>query len=504
MLLMSPATVNRLHRQHGPVITLAAVPPNVLCVVMDTARADALEPYGAPPGSTPVLAQLASAGTAVPSAYAAASWTLPSHAAMFTGLLPRATGIGLTEASPADAHDRMHSLSDRVMPEVMRREGYRTGGVTTNLWVSERTGFSVGFDDFVEINTGRQGKIRNPSLRARAQWAKEIVRSEVDDGAARAEAVLRDWIDDLDTGQPFFWFVNLIECHSPYLPPRPYNDLSVTGRLQAGFEARRHLTLEAIWKACISDFDVPDAALARMRHLYERSIRYMDDWLGRVLEALERRGVLDDTIVVVTSDHGENFGEAGLLAHCFSLDDRLIHVPLVVRGPHESIDLDRLTSLVELPGLIARLAGVEGHPWNGDLPEGIALSQLDPPVIASDPRATDVARDWELDDDAFERLTTPFVSATDGARKLIRRKGRDLLLDLGSDPLELNPRDLLRDPPPDDDVEAIDRLRRALDHPAMAATGLEPATVGATPERPAATQEETEDLEERMRLLGYL
>jgi arylsulfatase A-like enzyme len=471
---------------------------------MDTARADALEPYGASPGSTPTLAQLASEGKAAPSAYAAASWTLPSHAAMFTGLLPRATGIGLTEASPVDANARMHALSDRVLPEALRRAGYRTGGVTTNLWVSERTGFSVGFDDFVEINTGRQGKIREPSLRARLRWGKEILRAEVDDGAARAEEVLRGWIDDLDPGTPFFWFVNLIECHSPYLPPRPYGDLSAAGRLKAGFEARRHLTLEAIWKACIADFDIPDDALARMRHLYGASIRYMDDWLGRVLDALEERGALEDTIVLVTSDHGENFGEGGLLAHCFSLDDRLIHVPLIVRGPHEAVDLDRLTSLAELPRLVADLAGVEGHPWNGDLPDDIALSQLDPPVLASDPRASEVARDWQLDDAAFERLTTPFVSATDGRRKLIRRNGQDLLHDLEADPLELEPRDLLRDPPAISEADAIDRLRQALDHPAMAATGLEPAAVGATPERPAATQEETEDLEERMRLLGYL
>ncbi len=498
------AARNHLHRGHGGPDYTRAVPPNVLCVVMDTARADALEPYGAQPGSTPVLAQLASSGMAAPSAYAAASWTLPSHASMFTGLLPRATGIGLTEASPADAHARMHVLADRVMPEVMRRAGYRTGGVTTNLWVSERTGFSVGFDDFVEINTGRQGKIREPSLRARAQWAKEILRAEVDDGAAHAEKVLRGWIDDIDPATPFFWFVNLIECHSPYLPPRPYSDLSPAGRLKAGFEARRHLTLESIWKACVSDFDVPDTALGRMRYLYGRSIRYMDDWLGRVLEALDRRGALEDTIVLVTSDHGENFGEGGLLAHCFSLDDRLIHVPLLVHGPHEAVDLDRIVSLAELPGLVAGLAGVEAHPWNGDLPEGVALSQLDPPVLASDPRATDVARDWGLDDAGLERLTTPFVSATDGRRKLIRRNGRDLLLDLEWDPLELSPSELAADPRSGADAGAIDRLRAALDHPAMVATGLEPAVVGATPKRPAPTADETEDLEERMRLLGYL
>jgi len=107
--------------------------------------------------------------------------------------------------------------------------------------------------------------------------------------------------------------------------------------------------------------------------------------------------------------------------------------------------------------------------------------------------ACDAASDWGLDDAAFERLTMPFVSATDGRRKLIRREGRDLLHDLRTDPLELSPRDLLRDPPSNEDAEAIDSLRRTLDHPAMAATALEPAAVGATPEHPGATREETEE-----------
>ena len=122
------------------------------------------------------------------------------------------------------------------------------------------------------------------------------------------------------------------------------------------------------------------------------------------------------------------------------------------------MDLDRIASLAELPGLVAGLAGVDAHPYNGDLPEGVALSQLDPPVLASDPRAADVARDWSLDEAGFERLTTAFVSATDGRRKLIRRKGRDLLFDLESDPLELSPRDVSSDSASGE----LERLRQAL------------------------------------------
>ena len=127
--------------------------------------------------------------------------------------------------------------------------------------------------------------------------------------------------------------MNLVECHSPYLPPWPYDDLGPIDRLRAAEEARRHLTLSGIWKACAGGFDVAPAALERMRHLYARSVRLMDDWLRDLLDDLDRRGILDRTLVIVTSDHGENFGEGGLMGHAFSLDQRLLRVPLVIAGP---------------------------------------------------------------------------------------------------------------------------------------------------------------------------
>ena len=97
---------------------------------------------------------------------------------------------------------------------------------------------------------------------------------------AAAGEMLRAWLDEQGS-KPFFWFVNLVECHSPYLPPWPYDDLGPIDRLRAAEEARRHLTLSGIWKACAGGFDVAPAALERMRHLYARSVRLMDDWLAR-------------------------------------------------------------------------------------------------------------------------------------------------------------------------------------------------------------------------------
>jgi arylsulfatase A-like enzyme len=422
---------------------------------------------------------------------------------MFTGLLPRASRIGETGAKRAQTAATLRSHGDRVLPEVLRRAGYDTGAVSTNVWVSEWTGFDTGFERFVLTDSGRQGRIHAEDLRSRAGWAREAVRAVVDDGAAEAERVLDGWIDGLDRSKPFFWFVNLVECHSPYLPPRPYNDLGVIDRLLAGVEARRHLTLMSIWRACVADFDIPEPALERMRHLYARSVRYMDDWLARLLERLDANGLLADTAVIVTSDHGENLGEGGLIAHAFSLDDRLIHVPFVAAGPGASELAHGVTSLGRLPAIAAGIAGLPEDPWRAeDLPpDGVAVAQLNPPAKPGNEKVRLVRDWWNLDDAGAARLTTPFTCATDGRFKLIRREETDELIDLEADPMEvdpISPSGLLAG---SEAATALPRLRAALDHQSASRDGAAPAPAE---DRPEPTEEETQAIEERMRLLGYM
>jgi arylsulfatase A-like enzyme len=403
--------------------------PNVLLIVFDTARADAFEPYGAPPGSSPVVGNLASRG------------------------------------------------------------------VSANLWLTPASGFATGFDEFVTEDTHRQANLSNDGLRDRLGWGVNCVRARVDDGARAAESALRGWMPRAGD-RPFFWFVNLIECHSPYLPPRPYNDLGPVERWRAGEDARRYLTLDAIWRACAGGFDVPDAALERMRHLYRRSVRCLDDWLGRVLEALDAGGLLDDTLVVVLADHGENLGEGGLMGHSFSLDNRLLRVPCVVAGP-DAFAPEEAHSLTDLPRLIAAATGIEDHPWNSDSPGGVATAQLDPPAGPDDPRVSRVLESWGLGPEAAARITTPMTSATDGRLKLLRRNGRDELYDLRADPLEETPLE----------PGAADPGRVAPLQEALAAAARAPGRAvdaDALDGGPEISEEERRQLEDRMRLLGYL
>src|SRR5581483_11412854 len=192
---------------------------------MDTARASAFEPYGAPVGSTPTVAQLAARGTAVPQAQATCNWTLPSHATLFTGRLPRAVGLGdAPGGNPA------------ACPLVLQRAGYETRAASANPWIAAANGFGLGFDTFVSVQGRRNTGIDRRDWKTRMRWAYEALVARVDDGATAATRAVEAWLAD-GVRSPFFWFFNVIECHSPYLPPRPWNDLGARQGLEASREA---------------------------------------------------------------------------------------------------------------------------------------------------------------------------------------------------------------------------------------------------------------------------
>ena len=463
--------------------------PNVLVIVLDTARADALEPYGAAPGTTPALAQLASSGRAYPDVHSTACWTMPSHASMFTGLLPRAAGLNRAPGEmPTGCRPVLEAAADRLLPEVLRHAGYRTRGVSSNIWVAEASGFATGFDEWHDVTPNRAAQMVSTRLRPRARWALDALRARSDDGAAAAAEVLREWFADAGD-RPDFWFVNLIECHSPYLPPKPFNDLGPLDRLRAAEEARRHLTLGEIWRVCVSDFDVPEPALQRMRHLYDRSIRQLDAWVAQTLTALDEAGRLDDTLVLICSDHGENFGEGGLLGHAYSLDERLLRVPFIASGPNPPEDV---RSLVELPRVVADAVGLEDHPWDREAPT-VAVAEFDSPGTHDDPRKLDAIQAWGAGPEALDNLNAMMECAVQGTTKLLRRNGELQLYDLAADPLEERPRVVRPGEAPADLLAALDGQTSG---PVVAAPGETDA--------PTASAEELARIEEQMRTLGYL
>jgi arylsulfatase A-like enzyme len=477
------------------------MPANVIFVVFDTARADVFEPYGAARGATPAIAELAARGAAHPKAYASASWTVPSHASMWSGRLPRSAGFqhrGETKAGSYVEANRRLVADGQSLPAVMRDAGFDTFGVSGNTWISEHGGFDQGFDRFEVVTHRRQARLHKKGWRDRLAWRVDTLRAKLDDGATAVSGVLDDWLAQRDR-QPFFLFVNLIECHSPYLPPKPFNPLGPMDRWRSAAEASRYLNVESIWRCALGGFDVPADAIERMRVLHAASARQLDAWVARLLTTLDRHGLIDETQIVLTSDHGENLGEGELLGHAFSLDDRLLRVPLVTAGP-AVLPTDGVMSLTRLPRFIAESSGIDEHPFDDGLPDGVAVAQLDAPGDGDHARCVASTSKWGLGPDAATRMGTSMVCATDGRWKLSRPQGTgaragalpaELIVDLDADPLERAPvaPTAMHEP-------ALARLRRALD---IAAESERPKTP-----LPTTAPAEDEALAEQLRHLGYL
>jgi len=421
---------------------------------------------------------------------------------MLLGLPHRQAGlVKARQADPRLCRPVLEANESRYLPVVLRNAGYRTTGASTNLWIQAASGFDLGFDEFHGLWENRRTDLVGTGRLSSLRWAREGFRSRTDDGLTEVSRIAQTWVDGLAAStQPSFLFLNLTECHSPYLPPRPYNALAPLDRMRTGLEAQRHLSLEAIWKTNLGAPLPPDAALARMRHLYARSIRYMDDWLTCFVESLQAQGALADTIVIVTSDHGENLGEGGRLGHSFSLDERLIHVPLVTSG-FDRLRPETALSLVQLPWLLADELALPDQPWSPPDP-GPAVSAVEGICEPDDPRVVDALATWGLGDEAAFCMTSDAVCASDGVMKIVQRGHREAVFDLRQDPLEVQP--LARDQMSEADAPAIRLLRRAVatalreqdQHPA-------PSPAAALPHA-ATDPRDDQKLADQMRLLGYL
>lgn len=383
-----------------------------------------------------------------------------------------------------------------MLAEVLRRNGYVTLGATTNVWAGRASGFDTGFSEFVELDTSRHNELGG-GIRKRLRWDLDALRGHSDDGARQATSVISHWLGDVRS-DPFFLFANLVECHSPYLPPRTYlGGASMLTRLRAAHDAQRYLTFDGITRACLGIDPIPEASLKRMRRLYAASLRYLDDWIAGLLRSLSERRLDDSTLVIVCSDHGENLGEGGFITHGLSLDDRLLRVPFIAAGPGAEA-FEGIKSLQELPSRIAAAVGLREHPWDGGLINGLPVAQWDQFSLPAAELEAFAAR-LGVGVDALGRLTSPLTCAVSGRFKLVvgADPSDEALYDLEADPLEVAP---LREEGAmvARSGHTLTALRSAVQDPRVQATGevnLEPDALSAG---------ETADIERKMRLLGYM
>ncbi len=355
--------------QWGERQTLHALPkprvgaPNVLLIVMDTVRADHLSAYGYERKTSPQLSRLAARGVRFEQATATAPWTLPSHSSMFTGRWPHE--LATLWGKPLEA-------GVPTLAEFFASQGYATAGFVANHFnCSRETGLDRGFAHYEDYDVSPASVLGSSGLGWLCVKAAAMLRAEfrrvaglepsllLSRGFRRKDAprINRDvlsWLD-ANTKRPFFAFVNYFDAHDPYLLPE-----GVGHHFGQRPKDRADTELLRDWlQADKQKLNERQVTLAR--DSYDDCIAYLDHHLGRLFEELERRELLETTIVAVTSDHGEHFGEHGFFGHGVSLYQGEVHVPLIIVDPRfmtSGTVASAPVSLRDLPATFADLAGL--------------------------------------------------------------------------------------------------------------------------------------------------
>ncbi|HEU4400629.1 MAG TPA: sulfatase [Candidatus Polarisedimenticolia bacterium] len=323
--------------------------PNVLLVVIDTARADRFSFDGYRRDTSPRIAALAREGAVYERACTPAPWTLPAHASLFTGLFPSRHGA-----------DSGHLRLDDDLPtlaEAFRGAGYRTLGYAANPWVGRQYRLDRGFDSYEEI------------------W-RQVHGEEEDAGATRLNARVDRWLTWRDGNQearrqPFFLFVNYLEPHLPYNPPEPERSAFLTPPVDAAaVERLRRFKHPEEVRYILGLTALAPGDLRILSDLYDGEIAYADRRVGELVDLLRRRALLDRTVVVITSDHGEEIGEHGFLDHKMNVYDPLLRIPLVLRYPPAVPAGQRIADPVMLQDLFPTLLGLAGIETPARAPRG--------------------------------------------------------------------------------------------------------------------------------------
>lgn len=345
--------------------------PNVALVVLDTLRQDKLSCYGCERNLTPNLDRFADRSTVYTRAVANSPWTLPSHASFFTGKYP--SQHGATQLTPylEEEHE--------TLAQILKTEGYSTACFTCNSWVTQYTGLNRGFDHYqnffgslpdADFLSGIWRKIMDSRFRSWGDkivsWGNKIYEKMINKENNKQwtpEAIdsALDFLQDND--EPYFLFLNLMDPHLPYNPPKKYWQ-SFMGDLKPQDLCQNSKEFNSNSK------DIDDHQLDLLSRLYEAEVRYMDVQLKELLTVLED----SNTLVIITSDHGENLGEHQLLGHEFCIYDTLLKVPLLVSYPEESSggrgegkqkEIKSPVDLRQLFPTILAAAGIESSSYQG-------------------------------------------------------------------------------------------------------------------------------------------
>lgn len=405
--------------------------PNVVVVFLDTMRGDAM-------ADAPKLSAFAERGRRYDHAFAPYSWTLPSHLAVMTGYGPQELDI--------DFDRQTYGGARQTLAEAFRARGYQTAAVFANPYLNPATGMDRGFDTF-EFSESDLDLCRT----AFGFVVKALPNARVPVCRLKGEQVTERALSLFNGAQrPLFLTLNYFDAHLPYYVPRSYRS--------AGYEPFQPLVEYAIVdRALRRTTSVPVEIQDHLRENYRLSVRYLDDSLGKLIEGILASPKGRETVIAFVGDHGEQFGEHGLMLHANSVYRQVLHVPLVIVGP--GFGQERIAAPASITDLYGTLLEASGVPSRRPLPLLPSDGKQASPVFGlyRAPRSVTGLP---------KRLALDAWSVVDGGHHLIRYSdGREELYDVVNDREEV--RDLR-------DVPELAPLRARLSRAAAEADAVSP------------------------------
>ena len=361
--------------------SLAATPerPNIILLTIDALRADRLGAYGYEGANTPNLDRFAAEGIVFEQASSQAPWTFPSFASLFTSMYPSELGLSIGNNHISEMYTKRVDDARVTLAEALQASGYRTQAVVTNPWLKPEFGFAQGFEGFLSVDEPQIYHLDEVKdilllkISSRIPVAGDLVASgyQVVTGNAgeplvwdvRADRVTEEAITWLQTNQdsPFFLWIHYVDPHYPFDPPEGYRP-TIEGVSPERMAYLSSYNEEDIYtgRARLRPVDIE-----ALKALYDGEIAYNDLFVGQLLDEIDQLGLRQNTVVIVSSDHGDEFFEHGGYQHGHSLYDELIRVPLIMRGPEglaQPARIDQFVQQIDLMPTILDMIGREKPP----------------------------------------------------------------------------------------------------------------------------------------------
>lgn len=448
--------------------------PSVILISIDSLRPDHLGCYGYGRETSPRLDSLAAEGALFEAATSSTCWTLPAHAALFTGLPDSVHGCKDTNSWLA--------ASRETLAERFQAAGYKTVGFFSGPLLHPHFGFGQGFDTYHDCTSFSRESIALLKGAPGPKSVQELSHEDVTNAAVLAE--VERWLEAHPSG-PRFLFIHLWDVHYDYIPQPPYDRMFDPD--YAGTWDGRNISRLAVGPR---PAEMTDRDLEHLKALYDGEIRWTDDTLKQLMELFERRGLRGQTLLAIAADHGEAFYEHGALGHTHSLHEVELRIPLILHFPGvipAGLRVEHQAHITDIAPTLLALAGLE--PFAHAL--GRDLSPLLLPGRAEWPERQVVG---ELFDAALGLKSAALRAQT---WKLIRDyiPQRERVFDLKADPGEQAPLENERLPLPAARIGALQRA--SLQALQEAARRLPMPAKRDTPAIPAMT-------EKQLRALGYL